>query len=101
MRDPGLQPERTSLAWWRTGLAVSIGVATILRYALPTSAVGCAATGLVIVATITVLYAAKLRAHALREEQPPRAVTPRAVAFLTWAVALAGMGVLTLSLTQK
>ncbi len=31
MRDPGLQPERTSLAWWRSMMAVSVADALLLR----------------------------------------------------------------------
>ena len=31
--DPGLQPERTAMSWTRTGLAMLVCAATLLRWA--------------------------------------------------------------------
>jgi hypothetical protein len=51
--DPGLQPERTALAWLRTGLAVAVGAvagARLLAPALGAAAVAVAVFGLVLAA---------------------------------------------------
>lgn len=37
VQDPGLQPQRTALAWQRTGLAVLVNALVILRCDVPTS----------------------------------------------------------------
>jgi uncharacterized membrane protein YidH (DUF202 family) len=71
--DPGLQPERTALAWRRTGLALMVASLIALRilpdnlgsWALAPSLLG-------LVAAITVLYLAHQRQTALN-----RALTDR------------------------
>jgi hypothetical protein len=60
--DPGLQPERTALAWRRTGLALTVGSLIGLRVLPPL--LGLAAyvlAGLGVVASLAVLWAAHRR----------------------------------------
>jgi len=65
--DPGLQPERTLLAWQRTVLALAVACAVAVRFTAPVIGVaagiaGIAGVGLAIAAYIGVRYRYR-RAH--------------------------------------
>lgn len=57
MTDPGLQPERTALAWQRTGLTAAVAGVLLLRTGVQTGSVlatvaGCGTTGVLLLAWI-------------------------------------------------
>ncbi|MFE9635619.1 DUF202 domain-containing protein [Streptomyces sp. NPDC006463] len=91
VRDAGLQPERTRLAWRRTTLACSVVAVLALRQALrgsgrPVEVAGAAVTALIWVAF---LWVAHRRIRALAAG-PPRVLGPRsALAVVACTVALA------------
>ncbi|WP_328924880.1 DUF202 domain-containing protein [Streptomyces sp. NBC_00190] len=92
VRDAGLQPERTRLAWRRTTLACSVVAVLALRQALrgsgrPVEVAGAAVTALIWVAF---LWVAHRRIRALAAGPPPRVLGPRsALAVVACTVALA------------
>ncbi|WP_033293997.1 DUF202 domain-containing protein [Amycolatopsis jejuensis] len=57
-RDPGLQPERTSLAWQRTGLSAAVVAVLLLRNGLTHGSILDSAAGLCAVAAMLVSWLA-------------------------------------------
>ncbi|MGW4597388.1 DUF202 domain-containing protein [Streptomyces sp. NPDC004457] len=91
-RDPGLQPERTRLAWRRTTLSAAVAAVLAVRAALH----GGASAGAVVLGALccglflAFLRVAHLRIHALAAGTPPPALAPRrATAAVLCAVAMA------------
>ena len=90
-RDPGLQPERTRLAWRRTTLSATVAAVLAVKTALHDGS----ATGFVMCAVCCGLWLGFLRvAHdrirALSSGPPPPALTPRrAATAVLCAVAMA------------
>ncbi|MFD9453252.1 DUF202 domain-containing protein [Streptomyces sp. NPDC059985] len=79
VRDAGLQPERTRLAWRRTTLACSVVAVLAVRQAMrgtgsPTEVVGAAVTVLIWVAFLWVAHRRMRELAAAR----PRGLAPRA-----------------------
>jgi hypothetical protein len=98
-RDPGLQPERTELAWRRTLLSIAVGSLVSLRVLPPvlgdwTVAVG--VTGVVVAALLWVLAQRRHRAvdrvfHGLPAAGMPGGALLLAVTVLTAAGAALGL----------
>ena len=97
-RDPGLQPERTALAWSRTGLAVLVNALLVLRAGLqlgsrPTAGLGVA---LLSAALVVIVYGARRQRQLLRGGVPaaPAARVFAAVGLLALVTCLAAVPVI-------
>ena len=95
--DPGLQPERTELAWRRTILALAVGGIVALRLlpgTLGAWSIGAALAGLVLTALLWVLSARRSRritTALLHDGQLPGAGLLLLLATLTTVGALLGL----------
>lgn len=86
--DPGVQPERTALAWGRTGLAVTVNAVLVLRAGLMTEYPWLVALAIVLfLAAAGAMACGSWRARQLRSPARPAATAPWLIA-ATVAVAL-------------
>lgn len=91
--DPGLQPQRTALAWTRTSLALFVNAALALRAGLKAHAPVLTALGVVLlVASAAGVACGAWRREQLRRLEPPGAPAP---SLLLAAVAVCWLAVLT------
>jgi uncharacterized membrane protein YidH (DUF202 family) len=100
-RDPGLQPERTSLAWRRTGLAATTAALALARVAMLQGArlIAAVAVGLAIVA-LGALVEGSLR-HDVRQRwfEDDRAESGLSLAARTSVLAVIVLSLIGLGLT--
>jgi uncharacterized membrane protein YidH (DUF202 family) len=101
--DPGLQPERTALAWRRTALALAVGALIAFRLLLPVLGLWSLAAGLLGTALASVIWVlAGRRARGTREAlRHPSAPLPGAGLLLLVALVAAGAAVLGLYIAAR
>lgn len=90
-RDPGLQPERTRLAWRRTTLSATVAALLAAKTALhgSTSAGGVLACAACCVLWLGFLLVANRRIRALEADRPPALAPRQAAAAVLCTVAVA------------
>ncbi|GAA1837161.1 DUF202 domain-containing protein [Agromyces salentinus] len=102
-RDPGLQAERTALAWSRTGLAIAVNAILVLRSGLVAEQPALAAAGVVLFAISAAAtgYGVIRRRELAAEHGPvmPSAWPLLAVAATVVLAAVAGVGSLLVEVT--
>lgn len=91
-RDPGLQPERTRLAWTRTALAVALNAVLLVRSGLVVDQPAFIAVGgLLAIAAIAAIGFGVHRGRELARSAPAAPVHPWAVLAVVVVVLAAGV----------
>lgn len=97
-RDRGVQSERTSIAWTRTALAVTVNALLVLRVGLSTRSVAFGAIGvMLLLASAAISVYGSHRQHRMAADETPEAVPVpvmafiSGVAFVASVVAIAGI----------
>ncbi|QGN50353.1 DUF202 domain-containing protein [Micromonospora sp. WMMD558] len=83
--DPGLQPERTRLAWRRTALAMTVVMVLTVRLALPLGAAGVTLGGVAVLGWSAALLVCWWRVTVARRAAYSRAVPLAALATVGYA----------------
>jgi putative membrane protein len=95
--DPGLQPERTALAWQRTGLSIALALlvgARLVAHLGAAWAPALAAAGIIGIAVLlTIGHRRYARVHRALTAEPPQKL-PGAAALLSWVIATTALGCL-------
>jgi uncharacterized membrane protein YidH (DUF202 family) len=93
--DSGLQPERTALAWSRTGLALLVNALVVLRSGWASGQRWVLALGaLLLLAAAATVLVGRWRAHCLVASPAPATVPAglmRAMVLMAWLACLAGV----------
>ncbi|MFF8832818.1 DUF202 domain-containing protein [Streptomyces sp. NPDC015131] len=95
VRDPGLQPERTRLAWRRTTLSATVAAVLAARQALDedVTAAGLVGVALSLLVWVAFLWVAHRRMRALGAPRPGALAVRGAVVAAACTVALAAFAV--------
>ncbi len=94
-RDPGLQPQRTALAWHRTGLAAFVNALVVLRAGTHSGARGLVALGVLLMvlsaaAVVAGTWRARMLAASHAPGAPPQALMLASVG-ATWLACVAAL----------
>jgi uncharacterized membrane protein YidH (DUF202 family) len=90
-RDPGLQPERTALAWRRTALAMTVNAILVMRTGIASQARPLMAGGALLAAFALVLTGASVLRHRQLASGAPAAPGQGLLALTTVAVLAAAV----------